>query len=53
MLKMQGNARRGQNIRWSYNMEGNTSLSVDETEKDLEIWISSDMKCSDQCFICI
>ena len=39
---------RGQNVRWTYNMKGN-SLSVDETEKDLGIWISSDMKCSDQC----
>jgi len=29
-------------------MEGN-NLSVDETEKDLGIWISFDMKCSDQC----
>jgi len=29
-----------QNTRWSYNMEGN-SLPVDETEKDLGIWISS------------
>ena len=25
------------------------SLSIDETEKGLGIWISSDMKCSDQC----
>ena len=38
----------GQNVRWTYNMKGN-SLSVDETEKDLGIWISSDMKCSYQC----
>jgi len=29
-------------------MEGNR-LAVDETEKDLGIWITSDMKCSDQC----
>ena len=29
-------------------MEGNR-LTVDETEKDLRIWITSDMKCSDQC----
>jgi len=29
-----------------------SSLSVDETEKDLGVWISSDMKCSDQC-LCI
>ena len=38
----------GQNVKWTYNMKG-SSLSVDETEKDLGIWISSDMKCSDQC----
>jgi len=33
---------------WSYYMERNR-LTVDDTEKDLGIWISSDMKCSDQC----
>jgi len=38
----------GQNTKWSYNMEGN-SLCVIETEKDLGIWISSDMKCLDHC----
>jgi len=37
----------GQNVRWTYNMEGNSS--VDETEKDLGIWILSGIKCSDQC----
>jgi len=37
-----------QHTRWSCNMEGNR-LSVDEKEKDLGIWISSHMKCSDQC----
>ena len=29
-------------------MEGNR-LTIDETEKDLGIWISPDMKCSDHC----
>ena len=29
-------------------MEG-SSLFVDEIEEDPRIWISSDMKCSDQC----
>jgi len=32
-----------QNARWTYNMVGK-SLSVDETEKNLGIWISSDMR---------
>ena len=29
-------------------MDGNR-LTVDDTEKDLGVWISSDMTCSDQC----